>query len=134
MNYRKNFIPFFLIATFAIPLACPLTAPDLPKLQGGWMDAKKILRSLDCCVVTVSGLGSHLKVLQDWIDDEGPLDLDLRSRICTCQDSIHEDCLRLQRLVVDGNNKVAIIIIRPQSQLPWQSWHVVLLLWPMMDC
>jgi hypothetical protein len=84
-------------------LVSPATIPQHDQhatvLAGDWASAKAALRDSDCCVVSVSGLESHLQVLQHhWAN--GPADLDLRARI-RVESSVYtrEDCRRIRRAV-----------------------------------
>lgn len=110
---------FLLVLLIWAPSARALANPSVPQTghlptsadalsTGNWVDAKLALRSPDCCVVSVSGLESHLKVLQTAMADNGPLDIDLRSRIRGS--NLHEDCLKLQQSVLgeDDNNDGAV--------------------------
>lgn len=87
-----------------------------PVLAGDWAGAKAALRNPDCCVVTVPGLDSHLRVLQAHFADSGPAELDLRARIfvnnklppamtdlSTGADT-YNDCLKVRRLVSPFKN------------------------------
>lgn len=87
-----------------------------PVLDGDWAGAKAALRNPDCCVVTVPGLESHLRVLQAHFVNSGPAELDLRARIFVNNKSssavtdpntgadAYNDCLRVQRLVSPSKN------------------------------
>ena len=70
-------------------------------LAGDWAAAKAALRNPDCCVVSVLGLGHHLKVLQDqWAN--APADVDLRARVRvvgSSADQTYNDCLQVRRAV-----------------------------------
>jgi len=69
-----------------------------PVLAGDWADAKAALRNPECCVVSVSGLGPHLRSLKErW--DAGPDNLDLRARV-RVRSSASDDCLRVSRAVL----------------------------------
>ena len=78
-----------------------------PSLAGDWIDAKQSLRNPDCCVVSISGLGPHLQILQEqWVgSSEGPTaagDVDLRSRVrvdSSAPEHTYEDCLQVCRAV-----------------------------------
>lgn len=66
-------------------------------LSGDWASAKKKLRNPDCCVVSISGLESHLGVLQEQLD-QGPAELDLRARISSSKENILSDCIQVCNL------------------------------------
>ncbi|CAB9515924.1 expressed unknown protein [Seminavis robusta] len=83
-----------------------LSSSNLGKnaLSGDWSAAKLALRDPHCCVVSVSGLDHHLKVLQDNFVDDGPFDLDLRTRIRTSDPSfLGRDCRQLRQSVCQNN-------------------------------
>mmetsp|Transcript_17547 Transcript_17547/g.27101 ORF Transcript_17547/g.27101 Transcript_17547/m.27101 type:complete len:348 (-) Transcript_17547:2567-3610(-) len=81
------------------------TSSSSLNLQGDWGSTKTALRSPDCCVVSVPGLESHMKVLQEhWANNKNnnrlPPDLDLRARVCAkSPQSSYKDCLRIRRSV-----------------------------------
>ena len=78
-----------------VVLLCGL--PLCLSLAGDWAAAKAALRSADCCVVSVSGLEPHLRVLQArWT--AAPEDLDLRTRV-RVRSSARDDCRRVSRAV-----------------------------------
>lgn len=90
------------VLLISIRCAYPLATP----LAGDWAGAKRALRSTDCCVVSVAGLESHLRVLQtSLVDGNGPSDLDLRTRIRTASE-LRNDCLRLHRSVLGDDDSV----------------------------
>lgn len=64
-----------------------------------WAGAKAALRDPKCCVVSISGLESHLQVLQaQWATE--PNDVDLRMRVCSStHDQTHDDCIRVLRSI-----------------------------------
>mmetsp|Transcript_8136 Transcript_8136/g.12159 ORF Transcript_8136/g.12159 Transcript_8136/m.12159 type:complete len:329 (-) Transcript_8136:66-1052(-) len=64
------------------------------ELSGDWASAKKKLRNPDCCVVSISGLESHLVVLQEQLD-QGPAELDLRARISSSKENVVSDCIQV---------------------------------------
>ena len=78
----------------------------VPGLVGDWAGAKLALRNPDCCVVSVRGLESHLRVLQARLADQGPAELDLRARVRAFSSfsSAYGDCLRVRRSVVGDDN------------------------------
>mmetsp|Transcript_14916 Transcript_14916/g.36595 ORF Transcript_14916/g.36595 Transcript_14916/m.36595 type:complete len:304 (-) Transcript_14916:144-1055(-) len=89
---------------------------SIPQTSGGsyttdactssWRDAKMALRSQDCCVVFVSGLETHLQILQASIANNGPMDVDLRTRIRAGGNNnchLEQDCLKLQQSIL-GND------------------------------
>jgi len=78
-------------------LVLPLSLSSAYSLAGDWAAAKASLRKPDCCVVSVSGLGDHLSILQaEW--SEAPADLDLRARV-RVQSALGDDCERIYRSV-----------------------------------
>ena len=78
-----------------VVLLCGL--PLCLSLAGDWAAAKAALRSADCCVVSVSGLEPHLKVLQArWAAE--PEEVDLRTRV-RVRASARDDCHRVSRAV-----------------------------------
>ena len=78
-----------------------------PSLAGDWIDAKQRLRNPDCCVVSISGLGPDLQILQEhWVGSSGgPMaagDVDLRARVrvdSSAPEHTYEDCLQVCRAV-----------------------------------
>lgn len=78
-------------------------------LSGDWIRAKEALRSPDCCVVSIAGLESHLRILQEqWTGNPGgPAiftadNVDLRARVRvrdTDPDLTFKDCLQVCRAV-----------------------------------
>jgi hypothetical protein len=78
----------------------------VPGLAGDWAGAKAALRNPDCCVVSVPGLESHLRVLQKQLADQGPAELDLRARVraLLSSSSAHGDCLRVRRSVAGDHD------------------------------
>ena len=77
----------------------PLHDEDVnPALAGDWEGAKSALRNPDCCVVSVSGLEEHMRILQTYFADQGPSDLDLRARV-NVKSSASEDCLSIRHSV-----------------------------------
>jgi len=69
-------------------------------LDGNWNEAKLSLRNPNCCVVSVTGLEPHLKVLQEQLADDGPGDIDLRARIrASSHATAYHDCLQIRRSV-----------------------------------
>lgn len=93
-----------------------LVSDVAPILAGDWAGAKAALRNPDCCVVTVPGLDSHLRVLQAYFADSGPAELDLRARIFVNNKSspamtdpstgadTYNDCVKVRRLVSPFKN------------------------------
>ena len=93
---------FVFIASFRT--VYPLGVSTSPQRQstalaGDWAVQKSLLRETDCCVVSVSGLESHLKVLQEEFADNGPSDVDLRMRVRVTS-SAYDDCLRVRRSIL----------------------------------
>jgi hypothetical protein len=95
------------------PLAVPsknklekATSLALP-LTGDWAGAKSALQEMDCCVVKIPNIDSHLQTLQKGLAENGPSDIDLRARIRTSSSATatatataaaaYEDCLRVVR-------------------------------------
>jgi hypothetical protein len=72
--------------------------PVTTGLAGDWAGAKAALRNPDCCVVSVPGLESHLRVLQAQLADQGPAELDLRARV-RAPFAHHGDALQVRRSV-----------------------------------
>jgi hypothetical protein len=104
----------------SLPLARSLGVPLVPQQQqqrhqprsvsglaGDWTGAKAALRNPDCCVVSVPGLESHLRVLQAQLADQGPAELDLRARVraFSSSSSAHGDCLRVRRSIHKGDDE-----------------------------
>ncbi|GMI00567.1 hypothetical protein TrVE_jg2454 [Triparma verrucosa] len=65
-----------------------------PQQSSSWAAAAEALSDPGCCVVSVGGLDSHLRALQEWFVDKGPDDLDLRKRVRVHNQSLH-DCHEL---------------------------------------
>jgi hypothetical protein len=68
-------------------------------LAGKWVEAKLALRDPECCVVSVSGLEDHLRVLQQaW--QNAPSDVDLRARVRVASSLYtYEDCWKVRHAV-----------------------------------
>ncbi|KAL9187126.1 hypothetical protein ACHAXT_010846 [Thalassiosira profunda] len=81
------------------------TAPSavLPIPSGDWATAKRSLRSPDCCVVAVEGMGEHILALQQYFcGHDAPADLDLRMKVrCKDVDVAIEDCARIYGAVTE---------------------------------
>jgi hypothetical protein len=80
------------------------TSLPLP-LTGDWAGAKSALQEIDCCVVKIPNIDSHLQILQQELAENGPSDIDLRARIRTSSSATataasYEDCLRVVRQLV----------------------------------
>jgi hypothetical protein len=79
----------------------PAWRPTLSQpVSEGWADAKAALQLPDCCIVSVAGLESPLRILQNELADRGPADVDLRARLRVSGASLRRDCRNVQRSVV----------------------------------
>lgn len=67
-------------------------------LIGNWKDGKESLQRDDCCVVSIDGMESHLNHLYEYFVNQGPSELDLRTRIHA--DALFQDCLTIRQSVV----------------------------------
>lgn len=107
VNKTHLLVVIFLVGLdYANSLAPPQVPPPRPietALLGSWTEAKTSLRSPNCCVVSVSGLGTHLQAIQTAFADNGPMDIDLRRRIRGSH--LTEDCLKLQQSILGDDNK-----------------------------
>jgi len=99
------------VPSVLVPVPVPQQAVTVTGLAGDWAGAKAALRNPDCCVVSVPGLESHLRVLQAHLADQGPAELDLRARVRALDastsssssysrsDHVYGDCVRVRRSV-----------------------------------
>lgn len=67
-------------------------------LIGNWKDGKASLQIDNCCVVSIDGLESHLNHLYEYFVNQGPSDLDLRTRIHA--ETLFNDCRTIRQSVV----------------------------------
>mmetsp|Transcript_35577 Transcript_35577/g.42883 ORF Transcript_35577/g.42883 Transcript_35577/m.42883 type:complete len:295 (+) Transcript_35577:230-1114(+) len=92
------FVTILLISVLSVLALASSVAQHKSLLVGDWAGAKAALRNSDCCVISVSGLEDHLRVLQEeWAD--GPKDVDLRARVRVRESHAQKDCLRVRNLV-----------------------------------
>ena len=82
----------------AQPQQSPPSKSTLLTTGGDWVGAKTSLRQSDCCIVSISGIESHLRILQEQLADNGPADIDLRARI-RIPSLTHSDCFQVCRSV-----------------------------------
>ena len=93
-----------------------LSATHHTKLSGNWSVAKQSLQDPNCCVVSISGLESHLSTIQEYFcGEDAPTDLDLRMRV-RCKNvgsdnnMTYEDCAKIYNLVMK-NDKLSDCIV-----------------------
>lgn len=100
--------PFVLF--MASTTATPSLVPELQEaasssivLDGDWRSAVSSLQGSNCCVVSIPGIDSHLRTLQEHLADKGPADVDLRARIRISSPSsstTYNDCLKVRQSVI----------------------------------
>lgn len=106
-----------IILSSSLPfMVLSLSATHHTKLSGNWSVAKQSLRDPNCCVVSISGLESHLSTIQEYFcGEDAPTDLDLRMRV-RCRNvgsnnnMTYEDCAKIYNLVMK-NDKLSDCIV-----------------------
>lgn len=95
----------FSSVTNSVPISTSTSSPrtssfssSTNNLIGNWKDGKESLQRDDCCVVSINGMESHLNHLYEYFVNQGPSDLDLRTRIHA--ETLFNDCLTIRQSVV----------------------------------
>ena len=74
-------------------------ATTAPFLSGDWDVAKEKLRDANCCVVSINGLETHMRILQEQLaesnDTYSDLDLRVRINIRKSASSAYQDCYQV---------------------------------------